>query len=111
MTPDRSFATEVMAMNLVPYMRALQKLDAIFTVTYRLEAVQRGDNGLVAIVGSDYGGVSTGRHVDQVVVNHGNIPLDDLYFELTPPSSNPRLLDHGAFIQGRPQSSKSHKHT
>ena len=27
MTPDRSFAPEVMAMNLVPYMRSLQKLD------------------------------------------------------------------------------------
>ena len=26
MTPDRSFAPEVMAMNLVPYMRGLQKL-------------------------------------------------------------------------------------
>ena len=33
MTPDRSFAPEVMAMNLVPYMRSLQKLDVTFTVT------------------------------------------------------------------------------
>ncbi len=35
MTPDRSFAPEVMAMNLVPYMRSLQKLDVTFTVTYQ----------------------------------------------------------------------------
>ena len=27
MTPDRTFAPEVMGMNLAPYMRALQKLD------------------------------------------------------------------------------------
>lgn len=55
MTPDRSFAPEVMAMNLVPYMRCLQKLDVTFTVTYRLEAVEKSGNELVAHVGSDYG--------------------------------------------------------
>ncbi|NBT51091.1 MAG: N-methylproline demethylase, partial [Marivivens sp.] len=37
-TPDRSFAPEVMAMNLVPYMRNLQKRDTTFTVTWRLMA-------------------------------------------------------------------------
>ena len=41
MTPDRSFAPEVMAMTLVPYMRSLQKLDVTFTVTYRLQSVER----------------------------------------------------------------------
>ena len=88
MTPDRSFAPEVMAMNLVPYMRSLQKLDVTFTVTYRLEAAEKNGNQLIAHVGSDYGGVAKQREVDQVVVNHGTIPLDDLYFELKPGSSN-----------------------
>ena len=41
-TPDRSFAPEVMAMNLVPYMRALQGRDTVFTVTWRLVSVARG---------------------------------------------------------------------
>jgi len=105
MTPDRSFAPEVMGMNLVPYMRALQKLDTTFTVTYRLEAVEKKGNGLVAIVGSDYGGVRKERQVDQVVINHGTVPLDELYFELKPLSSNLGVLDHAAFIEGRPQAS------
>ena len=61
MTPDRSFAPEVMAMNLVPYMRSLQKKDVTFTVTYRLDAVEKSGNGLVALVGSDYGGVAAER--------------------------------------------------
>ena len=34
MTPERTFAPEVMAMNLVPYLRSLQKLDVTFTVTF-----------------------------------------------------------------------------
>ena len=103
MTPDRSFAPEVMAMNLVPYVRALQKRDTVFTVTYSVEAVERHGNGLKAIVGSDYGGVRQERLVDQVVVNHGTIPLDDLYFALKPLSSNLGEVDYAALIAGRPQ--------
>ena len=61
MTPDRSFAPEVMAMNLVPYMRSLQKLDVTFTVTFRLEAVETDGNELSRHVGSDYGGVAKER--------------------------------------------------
>ena len=34
MTPDRSFAPEVMGMNLVPYMRSLQKRDVTFTAKH-----------------------------------------------------------------------------
>src|SRR5918993_413902 len=88
MTPDRSFAPEVMGMNLVPYMRSLQQRDVTFTVTFRLTEVRRDGNGLVASIGSDYGGVLKERRVDQVVVNHGTIPADDLYFELKPLSRN-----------------------
>ena len=103
MTPDRSFAPEVMAMNLVPYMRSLQKRDVTFTVTFRLEAAQRSGNQLLARVGSDYGGVSKERTVDQIVVNHGTIPLDGLYFELKPLSRNGGAVDHDALVAGRPQ--------
>ncbi|MBP1887970.1 NADH:flavin oxidoreductase [Sinorhizobium mexicanum] len=103
MTPDRSFAPEVMAMNLVPYMRSLQKLDVTFTVTYRLEAVEKSGNELVAHVGSDYGGVARQRTFDQIVVNHGTIPLDELYFELKPESSNLGEMSHEQLIAGRQQ--------
>ncbi|NTG31099.1 NADH:flavin oxidoreductase [Agrobacterium rhizogenes] len=104
MTPDRSFAPEVMAMNLVPYMRSLQKQDVTFTVTYRLEAVEKSGNQLVAHVGSDYGGVSKQRSFDQIVINHGTIPLDELYFELKPLSSNLGEISHDELLDGRPQS-------
>ena len=104
MTPDRSFSPEVMAMNLVPYMRVLQKLDVTFTVTYRLESVEKNGNQLIANVGSDYGGISRQRVVDQVVVNHGTIPLDDIYFELKPKSTNHGEISHDELIAGQAQS-------
>jgi len=81
-------------------------------VTFRLESVQRaaaaGDgnsagSALVAIVGSDYGGVQQQRHIDQVVVNHGTRPLDELYFALKAKSTNAGALDYDALIAGHPQ--------
>ncbi len=107
MTPDRSFAPEVMAMNLVPYMRSLQKLDVTFTVTYRLQSVRRDGDTLVASVGSDYGDVNKERRVDQVVVNHGTLPLDDLYFELKPQSVNEGAVNYTALLASQPQSGSS----
>lgn len=104
MTPDRAFAPEVMAMNLVPYMRSLQKLDVTFTVTFRLESVEKTGNQLVAQIGSDYGGVVKQRIVDQVVVNHGTVPLDELYFELKPLSSNGGETSYKQLLAGEPQS-------
>ncbi|SDP86889.1 hypothetical protein SAMN05428967_4010 [Phyllobacterium sp. YR620] len=104
MTPDRSFAPEVMAMNLVPYMRWLQKLDVTFTVTYRLERAEKGGNQIIAHIGSDYGGVAKQRTVDQIVINHGTIPLDELYFELKPASSNLGEVSHDQLLAGEPQS-------
>jgi len=105
-TPDRTFAPEVMAMNLVPYMRSLQKLDVTFTVTFRLQSVARHptlSGKLLAVLGSDYGGVRKERVVDQVVVNHGTLPLEDLYFALKPHSSNLGAVDYSQLIAGHAQ--------
>jgi len=103
MTPDRSFAPEVMAMNLVPYMRSLQQLDITFTVTYRLESLEKTETGLSAQVGSDYGGVSQQRLVDQVVINHGILPIEELYFDLKAASSNHGEMSHEQLIAGEKQ--------
>jgi NADPH-dependent 2,4-dienoyl-CoA reductase/sulfur reductase-like enzyme len=72
-------------------------------VTWKLDAVHRHGNELLATIGSDYGGVSRERRVDQVVVNHGTRPLDDTYFELRPGSSNLGEVDYETLVEGRPQ--------
>ena len=107
MTPDRSFAPEVMGMNLVPYMRAMQDKAVTFTVTYRLLAAERHGNQLKAIIGSDYTkSLRQERIFDQIVVNHGTQPLADIYFELKPLSENLGAVDYDALIEGRPQKMK-----
>jgi 2,4-dienoyl-CoA reductase-like NADH-dependent reductase (Old Yellow Enzyme family)/thioredoxin reductase len=109
MTPDRSFAPDVMAMNLVPYMRSLQGKDVRFTVTYRLKSVRRDGNQLTAVIGSDYMDLAQERSFDQIVVNHGTVPLDALYFDLKPLSSNLGAVDQDALIAGRAQAVRSNR--
>jgi N-methyl-L-proline demethylase len=104
MTPDRSFAPEVMGMNLAPYMRTLQRKGVTFTVTYRLLSVARDGNQLQALIGSDYrDDMAETRQFDQIVVNHGTAPNADLYFALKPLSENLGAMDYDALIAGRPQ--------
>ena len=103
MTPDRTFAPEIMAMNLVPYMRSLQDKDVTFTVTRRLLGVAKKGNELVATIGTDYSDFTHDQTYDQVVVNYGTLPNDDLYQELRPASVNHGEVDHEALIAGQAQ--------
>ena len=105
MTPDRTFAPEVMAMNLVPYMRALQDKDVTFTVARRLQDVSLDGNKLLAKIGTDYSGHVTEKRYDQVVLNYGTQPLDELYFDLKNFSKNKGAVDYDALIYGQMQTS------
>ena len=103
MTPDRTLAPEVMGMNLVPFMRALQHRDVTFTVARRLKGIARDGNRLCATVGTDYSAFETRAQYDQIVVNYGTLPLADLYFDLKGLSRNGGAVDHDALIAGGPQ--------
>ncbi|KAF0174878.1 MAG: N-methylproline demethylase [Rhodobacteraceae bacterium] len=103
MTPDRTFAPEVMAMNLVPYMRALQDKPVTFTVTHRLTGVEKDGNQIKATVDSDYMSLGKTAHYDQIVVNHGTQPLAEIYFDLKPQSVNLGAVDYDALIASQPQ--------
>ena len=103
MTPDRTFSPNIMAMNLVPYMRSLQEKDVTFIITRRLSDVKRNGNKLTAIISTDYCDNIQTADYDQIVVNYGTLPLDDLYFELKPLSFNGGALDHEALIASQSQ--------
>jgi len=57
----------------------------------------------VAVLGSDYGAETEERQVDSVVVEHGTLPLDELYEALKPGSRNGGEVDHAALLGGRAQ--------
>ena len=59
---------------------------------------------IAAVLYDEYARTFEERIVDQVVVEHGTLPADDLYFELKPASSNLGEIDLDALLAGRPQS-------
>jgi 2,4-dienoyl-CoA reductase-like NADH-dependent reductase (Old Yellow Enzyme family) len=102
-SPERFFAPEMGGLNHVPYARCFAERGVRITINTRLVGIRRSGNGLLAILGSDYADRLEERLVDQVVIEHGTLPLDELYFELKPLSKNLGALDHDAFIAGAPQ--------
>jgi NADPH-dependent 2,4-dienoyl-CoA reductase/sulfur reductase-like enzyme len=102
-TPERFFAPEIGGLNHVAYARCFQKHGVRITINTRLISVRREGNRLAATLGSDYSERTEERLVDQVVVEHGALPLDDLYFALKPGSTNLGEVDYQALLAGRPQ--------
>jgi len=99
-TPERFFAAEMGGLNHVPYARTFIEAGARITINSRLAAVRREGNQLSADIGSDYSERIDCRTVDQVVVEHGTLPLDEIYFALKPGSSNLGEVDYGRLVQG-----------
>jgi 2,4-dienoyl-CoA reductase-like NADH-dependent reductase (Old Yellow Enzyme family) len=103
-TPERMFAPELGGLNHAGYARVLQRAGARVTINTRIVSVRREGNRLAATLGSDYGPRQEERVVDQVVVEHGTLPLDELYHALRPGSVNLGAVDHTALLAGRAQS-------
>ena len=102
-SPERFFAPEMGGMNHVPYMRVFHEKNVTVTINTRLHSIRRDGNALVATLSSDFAdGWRAERHVDQVVVEHGTLPLGDLYFELKPLSKNAGAVDYEALVSGGP---------
>ncbi len=102
-TPERMFGIEVGGMNHVPYARAFNETDTRITINQRVLAVRPENGRLCVEIGSDHSPHRTVRHVDWVVADHGTAVNAGPYFELKPSSSNLGAIDHGALLQGRPQ--------
>lgn len=102
-SPERFFAPEMGGMNHALYARAFHRLGVRVTINSRLMSVRRDGNELVATVGSDYGARTEQRRVDQIVVEHGTLPADELYWALRPHSVNLGEVDYEALVDGQPQ--------
>ena len=65
--------------------------------------MKKSGNRLTAVIDSDYMDIGQERDFDQIVVNHGTLPLDDIYFDLKPQSENLGAVDYDALVHGKPQ--------
>lgn len=103
-TPDRFVGFEVTGTTYPAYLRTFYEAGVRMTPDLRLTAVRRGeDRRLEATLRSDYTGRSEARVVDQVIVEHGSLPNDELWLALRPDSTNDGELDLDAFLAGAAQ--------
>ena len=102
-TPERSLAPMVGSMNSPAYLNAFATHDVEVTLARRLTGVERSDGRLLARLRTDYADQVIDRVVDRVVIEHGTLPNDDLYFALRPRSSNLGEVDHPALLGGARQ--------
>ena len=103
-SPERFFAPEMGGLNHAPYMKIFQNHGVRITAHSRVHTVSRSGNKLHVALSSDYTEtVYDEREVDQVVVEHGTVPLDEIYFDLKESSSNRGEVDYRALIAGHPQ--------
>lgn len=102
-TPERFFAPEIGGLNHAEYARIFHARGVRVTINSRVLSVRRDGNELIATLGSDYDARTEERRIDQVVVEHGTLPLDDLYQSLRPDSVNLGEVDYDALLNGRPQ--------
>jgi hypothetical protein len=104
MTPDRLISSEIMGMNLTPYIKNLQNKNITYSIAKRLLGVSLEGNKLNALFGSDYDEkFKYNKTYDQIFVNYGVKPLDELYFDLVPHSKNQGEIDYAKFINGEQQ--------
>ena len=99
-SPERFFSPEVGGMNYVPYAKNFIEKEVNITISKRLKGIKKRGNRLVVSVTSDYSDKTETKEISQVVVEHGTVPLDDLYFNLKKDSINQGIVDYKSLIKG-----------
>ncbi|MEQ8664123.1 MAG: NADH:flavin oxidoreductase [Rhodospirillales bacterium] len=102
-TPDRVAAAELGNMNFAVYMRHFYKNGVTMTPDHRLARIEKDGNKLRAFFTNEFGGPPIERTADHIVIEHGTVPLDDLYADLIDGSANQGVTDYDALIAGEPQ--------
>ncbi|MFK7805073.1 MAG: FAD-dependent oxidoreductase [Anaerolineae bacterium] len=106
-TPERMVAVDIGGTNFPQYLRAFYKHDVTITPDHWLTAVRKENGKLIASLFNEYSKRTIERIVDQVVIDHGTVPIDDLYFDLVADSSNGGQIDIQEYTKIRPQTLKS----
>ncbi|PZF75140.1 N-methylproline demethylase [Aestuariivirga litoralis] len=102
-TPDRTLAPDIGETNYPAYMRAMNAPNVKVTLNLQIDRLERRGNRVAAVFTDDYRKTEVVKEADQVIVEYGTAPLDDLYFALKEGSVNRGEVDVASFITGRAQ--------
>jgi len=85
------------------YYRSLYEKEVIMTSDMILEKVYREGSSLVAVLENEYTGQQEERVVDQIVIENGTRPNEELYYALKEASYNKGQIDVEALFDIKPQ--------
>jgi len=102
-TPDRTLAPDIGETNYPAYMRAMNAPNVTVTLNLQIDRLERRGNRVAAVFIDDYRKTEVVKEADQVIVEYGTAPLDDLYFALKEGSVNRGEVEFKPFIAGRAQ--------
>jgi NADPH-dependent 2,4-dienoyl-CoA reductase/sulfur reductase-like enzyme len=109
-TPERALAPDVGSTSFPPYLRAFSEHGVTITLNLRLESLRQEGNGLVAVFLDEYGAKRVEKRAEKVIVEHGAIPADELYFALRPGSRNLGEVDYPSLVASKPQAVERNPH-
>ena len=102
-TPDRMACFEMGGLNFPVYLEHFYRKGVTMTPDRRLARVERAGNKLRAVLANEFTGQEEEREVDQIVVEHGTLPVDDVFVELKSRAVNRGVVDYDRLTADRPQ--------
>ena len=102
-TPDRSVAQEVGGTNYPVYLKLFYQHGVKMLPNRRLLGIERMNGMLGGLFFNEYDRSTTTIEASQIVVEHGTLPNDELYFELKDRSINHGTIDIESLVAEKPQ--------
>ena len=100
---DGELAAELTYAERAVWKRRMYELDIGMTFDHRLARIAKTGNRLTATFINEATGAAIERTADQIVVEHGTIPLDEIYHALRGDAANDGVTDLDTLIANQPQ--------
>ncbi len=102
-TPDRAAAIEMGTLNFPIFMEHFYKNGVTVTPNHRLMSVAKDGNRLRVTFSNEFNGPDIERLVDHLVVEHGTLPMNELFEELRTGSANNGVINYDCLQTDKPQ--------
>ena len=100
---DGELATELTYAERAVWKRRLYELDVPMTFDHRLTRIIRDGNRKTATFVNETTGTATMLMADQIIVEHGTLPLDQIYHDLRGHAANNGVTDLDTLVAVQPQ--------
>jgi 2,4-dienoyl-CoA reductase-like NADH-dependent reductase (Old Yellow Enzyme family) len=102
-TPDRAAAMEMGTLNFPIFMEHFYQNGVIVTPDHRLQSVVKDGNHLRITFSNEFGGPDIERYADHLIVEHGTLPMNEVYEELRETAVNNGVIDYDRLQANQPQ--------